>query len=220
MIGSDPWLKTDSDEKLYTYTIITVDSNPQLSFIHDRMPAILEPSAGEVLTWLDPARTTWTRELQDILRPASTDLEVYPVSKEVGKVGNNSPSFVIPVASKENKGNIANFFANADEKKKKKKKESVSSQSPPRSLSEVDKGGKEESEWEETKKEDRESGPRVAKRGASPPKPAAEPPAKKPATTSPRKNSKYSATSNGTKAPAGQSREGTRKITNFFTKTS
>jgi hypothetical protein len=36
---------------------------------------------------------------------------VYPVSKEVGKVGNNSPNFIIPVASSENKSNIANFFA-------------------------------------------------------------------------------------------------------------
>lgn len=38
-------------------------------------------------------------------------MEVYPVSKEVGKVGNNSPNFIIPVASSENKSNIANFFA-------------------------------------------------------------------------------------------------------------
>ncbi len=42
---------------------------------------------------------------------------MYPVSKDVGKVGNNSPSFIIPVGSKENKNNIANFFARGAAKK-------------------------------------------------------------------------------------------------------
>ena len=67
--------------------------------------------------WLDPSRTTWSKELQSILKPYEGELECYPVSKEVGKVGNNSPDFLIPVNSKENKSNIANFFANAKQKK-------------------------------------------------------------------------------------------------------
>ncbi|KAK3305311.1 uncharacterized protein B0T15DRAFT_555392 [Chaetomium strumarium] len=99
---------------LYTYTIITTDSNAQLKFLHDRMPVILEPGSEALWTWLDPGRTEWSKELQAVLRPFDGELEVYPVSKEVGKVGNNSPSFVIPVASRENKANIANFFANAE----------------------------------------------------------------------------------------------------------
>ncbi|KAK4239952.1 hypothetical protein C8A03DRAFT_13693 [Achaetomium macrosporum] len=98
---------------LYTYTVVTTDSNAQLKFLHDRMPVILEPGSEALWRWLDPARTEWSTELQAVLRPFEGELEVYPVSKEVGKVGNNSPSFVIPVASRENKGNIANFFANA-----------------------------------------------------------------------------------------------------------
>lgn len=67
--------------------------------------------------WLDPNRTTWSKELQSILKPYQGKLECYPVSKEVGKVGNNSPDFLIPVNSKENKKNIANFFTNAKQKK-------------------------------------------------------------------------------------------------------
>ena len=51
------------------------------------------------------------QELQGLLKPFDGELDVYPVSKEVGKVGNNSPSFIIPVDSKENKNNIANFFS-------------------------------------------------------------------------------------------------------------
>lgn len=99
-----------SEEKLYTYTIITTDSNQQLKFLHDRMPVILEPGSEAMKIWLDPNNIGWSKELQNMLKPFSGELECYPVDKAVGKVGNNSPSFVVPVDSKENKKNIANFF--------------------------------------------------------------------------------------------------------------
>src|SRR5436190_9662046 len=101
-----------SDEKLYSYTIITTSSNPYLKFLHDRMPVILEPGSTAMATWLDPRRVTWSKELQSLLKPYEGELECYPVSKDVGKVGNNSPDFIVPINSKENKQNIANFFAN------------------------------------------------------------------------------------------------------------
>jgi putative SOS response-associated peptidase YedK len=90
----------------YSYTIITTASNPQLSFLHDRMPVILDADA--VKTWLDPARTSWSPELQNLLVPFEGELQVYPVSSEVGKVGNDSPSFVEPVS--ERKDGIKTFF--------------------------------------------------------------------------------------------------------------
>jgi hypothetical protein len=74
------------------------------------MPVILENGSEAIRTWLDPERTEWSKELQGLLKPFDGELECYPVSKEVGKVGNNSPSFVIPINSAENKNNIANFF--------------------------------------------------------------------------------------------------------------
>ncbi|ODA83030.1 hypothetical protein RJ55_01539 [Drechmeria coniospora] len=100
-----------SDEKMYTYTIITTDSNKQLKFLHDRMPVIFDPGSEKIKSWLDPTKSEWDRGLQALLKPFDGELEVYPVSKDVGKVGNNSPSFVVPINSKENKSNIANFFA-------------------------------------------------------------------------------------------------------------
>ena len=103
----------DSEEKLYTYTVITTDSNKQLNFLHDRMPVILDPGTDSINLWLDPARNKWSKELQSLLKPFEGELECYPVNKEVGKVGNNSPDFIIPVDSKDNKKNIANFFGNA-----------------------------------------------------------------------------------------------------------
>ncbi|RAK76090.1 SOS response-associated peptidase [Aspergillus fijiensis CBS 313.89] len=102
-----------SDEELYTFTVITTSSNPYLRFLHDRMPVILEPNSDAMNRWLDPGRTTWSKELQAMLKPYEGELECYQVPKEVGKVGNNSPDFIVPVSSKENKSNIANFFANA-----------------------------------------------------------------------------------------------------------
>jgi putative SOS response-associated peptidase YedK len=100
----------DATEKLYTYTIITTDSNKQCSFVHDRMPVILENGSEAMRKWLDPNIYTWNKELQSLLKPFEGELELYPVAREVGKVGNNSPNFIVPVTSSENKNNIANFF--------------------------------------------------------------------------------------------------------------
>ncbi|KAI5860130.1 DUF159-domain-containing protein [Durotheca rogersii] len=101
----------DGGQKLYTYTIITTSSNKQLSFLHDRMPVILDNGSEAMRTWLDPARYEWSKELQALLKPFDGELDVYRVSKDVGKVGNDSPTFVVPIDSKENKASIANFFA-------------------------------------------------------------------------------------------------------------
>lgn len=106
-----------ADEKLYTYTIITTDPNKQLSFLHDRMPVILDPTSEAAKIWLDPERNKWSKELQSILKPYEGELECYPVNRDVGKVGNNSPDFIVPIDSKQNKKNIANFFGNAKSQK-------------------------------------------------------------------------------------------------------
>jgi putative SOS response-associated peptidase YedK len=105
-------LLLDSEEKTYTYTIITTDANKQMSWLHDRMPVILDNGSDAIRTWLDPNRYEWNNELQSLLKPFEGELEIYPVNKDVGKVGNNSPSFIIPLDSAENKSNIANFFGN------------------------------------------------------------------------------------------------------------
>lgn len=87
------------------------------------MPVILENGSEAIRTWLDPNRTEWSKDLQSLLKPFEGELECFPVSKEVGKVGNNSPSFVVPINSAENKNNIANFFGNQRKAAKAKKDE-------------------------------------------------------------------------------------------------
>jgi hypothetical protein len=117
--------RLDSDEKLYTYSIITTDSNEQLKFLHDRMPVIFDNGSDAIKTWLDPNRTEWSQELQSLLKSYDGELECYPVSKDVGKVGNNSPSFLVPINSAANKQNIANFFGNQQKAAKAKGGEEV-----------------------------------------------------------------------------------------------
>ena len=118
----------DSEEKLYTYTIITTDTNKQLNFLHDRMPVILDVASEAWNMWLDPHLNRWSKELQALLQPYKHELECYPVNKEVGKVGNNSPDFIVPIDSKDNKKNIANFFGNAQRKAERAAKEEPAEQ--------------------------------------------------------------------------------------------
>ncbi|KAI9776172.1 MAG: hypothetical protein M1816_005578 [Peltula sp. TS41687] len=89
-----------------------------------------EDQGSEALRiWLDPKRSTWSAELQALLKPYKGELEVYSVTKDVRKVGNNSPTFIVPISSSDNKQNIANFFCSkkgaTKEKEKKVKKDSV-----------------------------------------------------------------------------------------------
>ncbi|KXL42290.1 hypothetical protein M433DRAFT_156570 [Acidomyces richmondensis BFW] len=99
-----------SEDLVWTYTIVTTEANQRLRFLHDRMPVILEAGSEEMRKWLDPGRVGWDAELQEMLQPFAGALDVFPVDKAVGKVGNNNPNFVVPVDSLENKRSIANFF--------------------------------------------------------------------------------------------------------------
>lgn len=230
-----------SDERLYTYTIITTDSNKQLKFLHDRMPVILENRSEDIRTWLDPGRYTWSKELQSLLRPSDTELECYPVSKDVGKVGNNSPNFIIPIASSENKSNIANFFAKGAVKPDPKpistkiKSESPKKEEPSMQIKQeegedrktVDHDGSEDHAPLPVPKEEMKHGikreiddvqdseeqkRKISRTSASPSKPSSSP------TKSARKT--RSATSNNTASPSKVSGKdkGSQKITSFFSK--
>ncbi|KND88839.1 putative peptidase [Tolypocladium ophioglossoides CBS 100239] len=184
-----------SEEKTYTYTIITTDSNKQLKFLHDRMPVIFNPGSEKIKTWLYPGQHEWNRELQSLLRPFDGELEVYPVSKDVGKVGNNSPSFIIPLNSKENKFNIANFFANSQQKKGAEAKKETTA-GPITAVKE------ESHEVKGSSQEKRKTAPTA---GDSPP-------AKKAALT----RKKISATQNEHRSPSKSKAPGSQKITKFF----
>lgn len=198
------------------------------------MPVILDPASDNMKTWLDPQRFEWSKGLQDCLKPFDGELECYPVSKDVGKVGNNSPTFIIPIASKENKNNIANFFANAKAKKEAPKtdvqvkkeedggKETYEEKTVEDVAETANDGGMavspvsgdkrkadlalEENEAPPTKKAPVPTSPTKAKPSPSP----------SPSKAAPKSSRVISATSNGTKSPAKGKSSGTQKITKFF----
>ncbi|ETS00307.1 DUF159-domain-containing protein [Trichoderma reesei RUT C-30] len=101
----------DTGDKTYTYAIITTNSNKQLRFLHHRMPVILDTGSKELQEWLHPSRRRWTDDLQSLLKPYRGDLDIYPVSKDVGKVGRSSPSFIKPLNDKGREHDIARFFS-------------------------------------------------------------------------------------------------------------
>lgn len=201
------------------------------------MPVILDNGSDAIRIWLDPGRYEWNKELQSLVKPYEGELDIYPVSKDVGKVGNNSPSFIIPIDSTENKSNIANFFGN----QKKKAKDGEAKQNIIKAEQDVEKTGvKVEHEAEETRTTTNEEGlesnaplpssPRGIKREHSKDdeeeeeeskvrktSPGDNPiPSKTP--TKPGRKTR-SATSNGSApraTPKGE--KGTQRITNFFGK--
>jgi putative SOS response-associated peptidase YedK len=83
------------DERLWSFTVITTDSNAAVRHIHDRMPAMLPPELWD--QWLDPAVTD-AESMARLLAPAPEgDLEAYPVSKAVSNVRNDVPELLDPL---------------------------------------------------------------------------------------------------------------------------
>ncbi|WWC62979.1 uncharacterized protein I303_105577 [Kwoniella dejecticola CBS 10117] len=96
---------------LATYTILTTVPSPDLRWLHDRMPVILT-EWQDVYDWLDLGEVKgWTegKEGTGRLLNSFEGLDCYPVPTEVGKIGNNSPTFIQPVS--ERKDGIKSFFS-------------------------------------------------------------------------------------------------------------
>ncbi len=84
----------DSEEALYTVTLITTDANEDLAEIHDRTPAVIGP--GDFEEWLDPENHD-TGALSELLGPVPVgELEAYPVTPRVGNVRNDGPELIEP----------------------------------------------------------------------------------------------------------------------------
>jgi putative SOS response-associated peptidase YedK len=75
--------------------MVTSAATHLVAEISERMPAILEPDYFAV--WLDP-RFSETHVLQDILRAAAPDLEMYAVSGYVNNADNDGAKCIERVA--------------------------------------------------------------------------------------------------------------------------
>lgn len=81
-------------EPRYTFTIITTEVCKELSFLHDRQPLIL-PSNEAIATWLDPQAPL--KEVEQLVKTFEGGLQYFKVPREVGKVGNDDPGFILPI---------------------------------------------------------------------------------------------------------------------------
>ncbi|XP_053325389.1 abasic site processing protein HMCES [Spea bombifrons] len=89
----DCW-EAPSGEKLYTYTIITVDSSKSMDWIHDRMPAILDGNE-QIEKWLDFGQVP-TQEALKLIHPIE-NVTYHPVSSIVNSSRNNTAECISPV---------------------------------------------------------------------------------------------------------------------------
>ncbi|KAH9986215.1 hypothetical protein BJV74DRAFT_845418 [Russula compacta] len=86
-------------EPLWTFTIVTTAASSSFAWLHDRQPVILT-SQHDLDRWLDTSTQTWDPKLNRLFDPyndSDAPLECYAVPTEVGKVGNESPTFIEPV---------------------------------------------------------------------------------------------------------------------------
>jgi hypothetical protein len=153
---------------------------------------------------------------------------VYPVSKDVGKVGNNSPTFIIPIDSKENKSNIANFFAKGAAKQATKKEVQTKNQPEVEVKKETGFVAEDSKEMKTEKQVEAHDGAETKtsgiKREADDIEEDEKPPRKSLRSSGPAKSPspqkggrpKISATSNNTKTPQKSKQAGTQEITKFF----
>ncbi|KAI0063279.1 DUF159-domain-containing protein [Artomyces pyxidatus] len=89
-------------EPLWTFTVVTTTAHKDFAWLHDRQPVILT-TEDAISKWLDTSSQIWSPELSRLLDPysdADSPLECYPVPKEVGKVGAESPTFIEPVSKR------------------------------------------------------------------------------------------------------------------------
>ena len=91
------WNDPETDERLLTCTILTVEPNDLLRPIHDRMPVILAPEQWGA--WLDPSNHD-VESLQALMTPFSQELMAeHPVSTLVNKVANNTADLIRALAT-------------------------------------------------------------------------------------------------------------------------
>lgn len=94
----DEW-KDEKNEKMSTFSIITVEANGLVGQIHNRMPAIL--SIEEERLWLSEDLTI--NDLKCLLKPLSDEvMRMYPVSERVNNVRNNDRQLIEEIGTLEN----------------------------------------------------------------------------------------------------------------------
>jgi len=81
------WQNKDSDEILYSATLLTMDANEFMSALHHRMPIVLDPARAD--TWLAGGDATIQNAAQ-----AMPSLKAWPVGREVNNPRNEGVNLI------------------------------------------------------------------------------------------------------------------------------
>ena len=89
------WNKWDKTFKpIYTFTILTVDSNELIGKIHNRMPLIIDKENYEI--WLNPEKNE--KEMKEIMQPTDSEkIDMYEVSTVVNNPDNDFLECIKPI---------------------------------------------------------------------------------------------------------------------------
>ncbi|KAL7420462.1 hypothetical protein Q5752_004412 [Cryptotrichosporon argae] len=101
---------TGNPVPLSTYTILTTTPASDIAWLHDRMPCVLR-TEDEIMRWLGlEGERGWIdgKDGTGTLLKSTSGLDCYPVPPEVGKIGHDSPSYILPVS--ERADGIKSFF--------------------------------------------------------------------------------------------------------------
>lgn len=95
----ETWTDPETQEVVRTYSIATTEPGPDVVDVHDRQPVVLSPETWS--TWLGESAAT-KEELLALLAPSPPGtLRAWPIGQAVGKVANDDPSLIEPIAMTE-----------------------------------------------------------------------------------------------------------------------
>ena len=86
------WQNKDSDETLYSATLMTMAANEFMSALHHRMPIVLDPARAD--TWLAGGDDTIQNAAQ-----AALSLKAWPVGREVNNPRNEGVNLIAPAGA-------------------------------------------------------------------------------------------------------------------------
>lgn len=102
------WEKYQNEDNIpvYTFTIITTESNSKTSHIHQRMPVVLDPEREKI--WL--SKQTSKTDYLELLRPYPAEkIKYYSVSNLVNSVRNDDARLIAPAPAMDQSGNLSLF---------------------------------------------------------------------------------------------------------------
>ncbi|XP_076065708.1 abasic site processing protein HMCES [Oratosquilla oratoria] len=95
LAGLYSYWKSSSGEEIYSYTVITMESDEHFGWLHNRVPSILESDA-DVENWLVNGELDYRKVIAGLKH--SHSLEWYPVSSVVNNSRNQDPDCNAPVS--------------------------------------------------------------------------------------------------------------------------